>query len=191
MRLLFDEMLEKTARWARLFGVNSLIAKGDDSKILDLASSTRRILVTRDKQLAARCKKIGVRCFFIKSVVLATQLYEIEKAAGKKIFSFPKKTRCPACNGRLAIVAKQKVAEKVPRLVYRSHKKFWFCKQCKKVYWQGGHWKNITGVYGALKTRLRRVLFSKALSRGGRSEAISLSSKTRLRRRNRVKKERK
>lgn len=161
-------MLEKTARWARLFGADSEIAKGNDTAILALARLRRRILVTRDRQLAARCKKRGVRCFLIKSTHLTTQLCEIERAARQKLFSFPKETRCPLCNARLRTVKKQKIAPNVPPLVYRSHRKFWLCRKCGKIYWQGGHWKNINKIYATLKKERKKASASDSAHAGRR-----------------------
>lgn len=143
MKFLFDEMLEKAARWARMFGLDSEIAKGQDEKILALAKTTKRILVTRDRELARNCEKSDVRCFFISATDVATQLRELEVAAGKKLFSFPEKTRCPLCNTPLVVVKKSDIAGRAPPSVLARHKKFWLCKTCGKVYWRGGHWRNI------------------------------------------------
>jgi Uncharacterized conserved protein len=81
-------MLEKTARWARLFGIDSQIAKGEDSKILNAAISTKRILITRDKQLAERCRKKRAKCILLRSVDVAEQLAEIEFALRRMLFFF-------------------------------------------------------------------------------------------------------
>lgn len=173
MRLLFDEMLEKTARWARLFGVDSEIAKGNDTIVLALAGSSRRILITRDRQLAARCKKKGIRCFLIKSTDLATQLCEIERIGGQKLFSFPKKTRCPLCNAKLGTIKKQKITTFIPPLVYHSHRKFWLCEKCRKIYWQGGHWNNINKIYTRLKKE--RKTFVSGSGYAGRRRLLAVS----------------
>jgi uncharacterized protein with PIN domain len=154
MRFLFDEMLEKTARWARLFGIDSQIAKGEDSKILDTAISTKRILITRDKQLAERCRKKRAKCILLRSIDVAEQLAEIEFALRRMLFFLPdKNSRCPVCNTKLSVVKKDFIRDIVPPSVYRSHRKFWFCKNCNKAYWEGGHWKNIKRIYKKFKTK--------------------------------------
>ncbi|MFH1222586.1 MAG: Mut7-C RNAse domain-containing protein [Candidatus Micrarchaeota archaeon] len=153
MQLLFDEMLMKTAKWARIFGVDSLFARGSDDEILLLAKKSGKILVTRDAQLSLRAKKQNLQCIFIVSTDVAEQLAEIEVATGKHIFKFPEETRCPKCNGELFLAEKDAVKDKVPESVYQMQKKFWLCKNCGKIYWEGGHWKNITRIYKKLEEK--------------------------------------
>lgn len=157
MRLIFDEMLEKAGRWARLFGIDSTIAKGPDDKIIAIAKKSKRILITRDKQLAQRCQKAKIRCFLINATDVGNQLFQIETTAGKRLFFFPEKTRCPICNSTLSIKKKKSVSLYVPHSVYIHHRKFWFCKKCKKVYWRGGHWKNILKIKRKLSQLIKKV----------------------------------
>ncbi|MEM2908902.1 MAG: Mut7-C RNAse domain-containing protein [Candidatus Bilamarchaeaceae archaeon] len=153
VRLLFDEMVKKTAKWARLFGVDSECAKGNDTEILRHARTNKRILVTRDNNLAARAPKYKVKAVLLTSLAIPEQLFSIEKALRKQVFRFPEATRCPACNGILTIVSRKEVVGKVPDGVYSKQERFWVCKKCGKIYWEGGHWKNITRVYNELKRK--------------------------------------
>lgn len=153
MKLLFDAMLRSTAKWARLFGVDSEHIEKDDEDVLKYASETGRTLVTMDRELSAKAKKQGIAVILLSTFDVSEQLHVIEKAAGKEIFGFPDKTRCTVCNGKLKTAEITEVRGKIPEKVGQFHQKFWVCTKCGKVYWEGGHWKNITKTYEDLKKR--------------------------------------
>ena len=151
VRLLFDEMLKRTATWCRIFGVDSSHVKDmRDSDVIKKAKQEKRTVVTRDEELAGRCKKHGVDYLFLESDDLAEQLNQLKSDFGN-IFTFPKKTRCPACNGELEITGKEALKEKIPGNVFKKNEKFWICKECGKIYWEGSHWKNITRIFKNIK----------------------------------------
>lgn len=153
MKLLFDAMLKNTAKWARLFGVDSVYITEEDKDVLKSASEGGKILVTMDKDLSERAKKQGINTIFLSTVDVSEQLYKIEQSLEKEIFQFPDKTRCTACNGDLRTVGLDEVKGKIPEKVAKFHKEFWLCINCGKIYWEGGHWKNITKTYEELKKR--------------------------------------
>jgi len=151
VRLLFDEMLKRTATWCRIFGVDSAyIQDVADNELLKTAKEEGRIVVTRDEELAERCRTANVRTILLKNDKLEDQLDQLKSELGS-IFTFPEKTRCPACNGELKIADKEQVKEKVIDNVYKQNEKFWACKECGKVYWEGSHWKNITKIFKNIK----------------------------------------
>lgn len=151
VRLIFDEMLKRTATWCRIFGVDSgHIRDVSDSEIIKTAKKEGRILVTRDEKLAETAKNAGIDTVLLSSDDLSEQLNQLKSELGG-IFTFPEKTRCPACNGELEIVEKEKIKEKVAENVYRQNDKFWVCKECGKTYWEGSHWKNITRIFKNIK----------------------------------------
>jgi uncharacterized protein with PIN domain len=151
VRLIFDEMLRRTATWCRIFGVDSRYVKDiPDNEIIKIARDEKRILVTRDEELAKLSKSGGIRVLLLKNDKLEDQLNQLKSEFGD-IFTFPEKTRCPACNGELEIVDKEEVKEEIPENVYKKNDKFWLCKECKKVYWEGSHWKNITRIFKNIK----------------------------------------
>ncbi len=148
VRLIFDEMLRRTATWCRIFGVDSRYVRDvPDSEILKIAEDENRVLVTRDEKLAELCR---TKVVLLKNDRLEDQLNQLKSELGG-IFTFPEKTRCPACNGRLEIVDKEKVKDRVVDNVYKQNEKFWECEECGKVYWEGSHWKNITRIFKNIK----------------------------------------
>ncbi len=153
MRLLFDEMLKKLASWARIFGIYSeYFTDKSDDQLLAYAKENKLIFVTRDVPLAQRCRKNDVRCVLIRSNDVQKQIAQLVEETGAEI-SFPEKTRCAVCNGELDIVNKESVKDEVPEKVLASQKRFWRCRGCGQVFWEGGHWKNIMKVYEALKKK--------------------------------------
>lgn len=151
VRLIFDEMLGRTAIWCRIFGVDSMyVINADDSEIIKKAKQENRVVVTRDRELAGRCRMADVKSVLLKDEKLEAQLNQLKSELGN-IFTFPENTRCPACNGELKIVAKDKIKEKIPANVYLQNDRFWMCKECSKVYWEGSHWVNITRIFKNIK----------------------------------------
>ncbi len=151
VKLLFDEMLKRTATWCRIFGVDSTyVSKKSDTEIIKIAREEGRVVITRDEELAKRCSKHSIPFLFLEEDSLSHQLSKLKSYFGE-IFTFPEKTRCPKCNGLLELVQRDKVAGKVPEAIYKRNEKFWFCTTCGKIYWAGSHWKNITRIFKAIK----------------------------------------
>lgn len=147
MKLLFDEMVRNTAGWARIFGINSAYVHNlDDDSIMDIAKNQKRVLITRDKLLATRCKKSRVKAILLTTTDVFSQLCTIKNALNLK-FTFPDKTRCPECNHLLHITKKEKISYLVPKNILKRHRKFWYCQTCNKAYWEGSHWKNIKKMF--------------------------------------------
>lgn len=157
-RFLFDEMLKRLASWCRILGLDSEFFSGkSDSELLAYAKKNGLVFVTRDLALSLRCEKSGVRCIFIKSDDIVEQLaWLIKESGAEKEISFPEKTRCASCNGVLDIVGRDAIAAegKLPENVTARHERFWRCRECGKVYWEGGHWRNIRRIYEQVRLKL-------------------------------------
>ena len=97
-----------------------------------------RYLLTRDRQLAQRA---GSKGFYLESDDLDVQLSAVVMRFALR-FDL-ERTRCTACNGLLEKVSKDQVKDQVAEGTWSVHQDFWMCKECRKVYWQGAHWKNI------------------------------------------------
>ncbi len=146
-KFLCDRMLGKLATWLRLFGYDTLYAgdlevEGDEDFFL-INEFRDRILLTRDKELYNRAK--GLRpVFLIKSDRLEGQLREL-KALGIR-FEL-KMDRCSVCNTPLRKPTREEALEVMRREGIKEDlaERFdlWYCERCKKLYWMGGHWKNM------------------------------------------------
>lgn len=143
-RLLADCMLGRLARWLRLLGYNT--AYENDASDLELARRARaegRVLLTRDRDLAARR---GLRTLFVRSERLEEQIEEVREALGPP--PAPSLSRCSVCNGKLEEVPAEEVADHVPPHVLRTHSHFRQCSRCGRIYWPGSH---VAGMSGELE----------------------------------------
>jgi uncharacterized protein with PIN domain len=154
MKFLFDEMLKKLSNWSRIFGLYSEHHIGrSDSELLEIAKENDLVFVTRDVGLSERCKARAMQCVLIKSDKVEEQLAQIIKSTGEKI-TFPEKMRCAACNGEIAPADRKKLKAEIPEDVYKEGKDVWQCGDCRKVFWQGSHWKNMTDMHEKVKALL-------------------------------------
>lgn len=150
MRLLLDEMLGRTVKWLRIFGVDAeAIKPKSDEELIEYAEREKRILVTKDEELAKKCERQKINILFLKKKKIEEQLSEIKNKLGIDL-PFPEKTRCPVCNTELRTVNKQTIVDIVPASVLCKNEKFWLCEKCKKAYWEGSHWKNINKMYDSV-----------------------------------------
>jgi len=150
VKFIADGMLGKLARWLRLAGHDVVYVKElgvgverEDATLVEKARLEERILLTSDVELNGRAKRAGVRSFLASENDVVSQLVEISKLVGQKVEIDLEKSRCPVCNGPLRTAEPREVEGSVPAAVAKYHSQFWVCTGCGKVYWRGGHWKNI------------------------------------------------
>ncbi|MGQ0798349.1 MAG: Mut7-C RNAse domain-containing protein [Methanobacteriota archaeon] len=135
MRILCDHMLGSLARWLRFVGYDTAYPPAiEDRELIAQARAEGRVLLTRDKELAARFD--GAVC--VGSDVLEEQIREVARALPLRIVD--PLSRCSLCNTPVVPVCAAAVRELVPEGVRSRHKEFWRCPTCSKVYWQGSHW---------------------------------------------------
>jgi hypothetical protein len=70
--------------------------------------------------------------------------------------------RCMTCGGRLEPAAREEVAGQVPARSLVWATKFYRCRDCGKVFWEGSHWRRIR--------KVREVAAHLATSRPQRTE---------------------
>ena len=154
VRILFDEMLKNLAHWFRILGIYSEFFTGkSDTQLLEYSRKNGLIFVTRDAPLYDRCRKKGVRCILVKDEPLEDQIAQVLSETGATV-TFPGKTRCASCNGELEEKKKEDLAGTVPENAFSEQQKFWKCKGCGKVFWEGSHWRNINRIYTVVKEKL-------------------------------------
>ncbi len=135
MRLLCDHMLGTLAKWLRFMGYDTAYPGPlDDSELLAFAQREDRVLLTRDKELAARSPE-AIR---VRSDNLEEQIREVAARLGLKVID--PLSRCSLCNAVLAVARPEEIGDLVPEGVRARHAAFWRCPSCGKIYWQGSHW---------------------------------------------------
>ncbi|MCE4607799.1 MAG: Mut7-C RNAse domain-containing protein [Caldisphaeraceae archaeon] len=159
IKFVADAMLGKLTKWLRLLGYDVLYsAEYSDSQIIDIAKRQNRVILTSDRGLYYRAKKIGVGVALLalsKPVEMLATLYSkglIELEVD------PNRSRCPHCNGKLIRVEdKSMVKSRVPPGALKTYKVFYICASCNQVYWEGSHWKNIRRITDEAKLISARI----------------------------------
>ncbi len=138
-RFIADAMLGRLARWMRLLGYDVLYHAGlDDREIARLAVRERRIVLTRDRELAAsRAIRLDRPALLVdadgvrEQLALVFDALDLEPSAGRLF------TRCSRCNGVLADATRETVRGRVPPFVLNTSTRFSTCDGCGRVYWDG------------------------------------------------------
>jgi uncharacterized protein with PIN domain len=141
--LLLDLMLGKLAVYLRTCGYDAAYA-GDrnveaDARIREAAASEGRLLLTRDRQLAASADD----SFLLTARDVEAQLAEL-RAGGFRLEPAEKPVRCGRCNGPLERVdAAAETPEYAPDPATTD---CWRCRDCGGVFWKGSHYERMAEV---------------------------------------------
>jgi len=147
-RFLVDSMLGSLARWLRIGGYDAEYRRdAEDDSLMEEASRTGRILLTRDRVLVLRAKKRGVETILVEGAGEVEQLGALAAALGLELD--PSNSRCPKCNGSLTRVSRDEVRDRVPEASLEAFDLFWMCGSCGGVYWRGSHWDQIASTIEA------------------------------------------
>ena len=146
-RFLVDGMLGRLAKWLRAAGHDVVYeAPFDDLALAERARREERVLLTGDVELAQRR---GVRSLLIQADDLDGQLRQV-----LALFPAPGVgSRCMVCNAVLQEVPLSAVQDFVPARVLEYHTHFWLCPSCRRVYWQGTHWRHMQERLQGLETK--------------------------------------
>ena len=152
-----DAMLGNIARKLRLLGYDSqYFSDIDDEKLIDGARKEKRIIISKDEELIKRAQKLGIGSIRITKKEEIDQFFEIITSVNLKRVKINGNTaRCPKCNSLTESVDKNIIKEKIPQGVLKSNDKFWRCKCCKQIYWEGTHIKNLQEFVGKVNERLQ------------------------------------
>jgi uncharacterized protein with PIN domain len=144
LRFLTDGMLGKLTRWLRILGHDvEYTGSMEDKDLINEAKKEKRILLTRDVELYRQAIGKGAEAFLIKDPNQTANLADLARRFGFKLEVDVKISRCPKCNGRIDVVSKSDVIEKVPATTSSNYDEFWQCRSCGQVYWRGAHWQRI------------------------------------------------
>jgi uncharacterized protein len=146
-RLVADAMLGRLARWLRALGYDTVYDQRlDDAALARLARAEDRLLLTRDRGLAARR---GLRAVLVRSDHLSEQLEQVVSLLPPA--QLPSVGRCAACNGVLEEVDRLSAEGRVPEFIWETHQEFALCRSCGRLYWRGSHWQDISRRLAALR----------------------------------------
>jgi uncharacterized protein with PIN domain len=142
---IVDRMLGTLCRYLRFLGYDTLSANSlregntrEDTLLLKSAERTGRILLTRDRELAARG---GSRAILITGETVLDQLRELVHRG--LVSPEIRLNRCSICNEMLRLAREQEVAAASYAPKDRAGLRFFWCQRCKKLYWMGSHGKSL------------------------------------------------
>ena len=143
-RFICDVHLGKLARRLRLLGFDAAYRSDwADSELANVSVVEKKILLTRDRHLLMR--KDVVRGLLLRNMVPDEQVVEI--LIRLRLVDHCKPfTRCLACNGMLALVARngtKDVADVVPPKVRRHFSEYHCCNSCRRMFWKGSHHRRL------------------------------------------------
>ncbi len=148
LTFLCDAMVGKLARLLRIFGYNTVYAEevepsAPDSKLLEFALKTNRIILTRDLPFFKRADQ---KCIYLEELDPYKNLIHLKDKLGLNLDFSMEKARCSSCNSLLErIPEKEAIIDLVKPETYHSFNEFFSCTNpdCKKIYWKGSHIEKI------------------------------------------------
>jgi uncharacterized protein len=144
-RFIADRMLGTLTRYLRFMGYNTTSANGlvagnrkEDTLLLEIALKEHRILLTKDAELARRGKELTV--LVRPEDVLDQVQFLIDRGLIKRRLTM---SRCSLCNTVLREANSCEIgsADYAPK-DWRGFSFYW-CEQCRKLYWNGSHGRRI------------------------------------------------
>ena len=150
-----DAMLGNIAKKLRLMGYDTkYFSDIDDESIIQMAGKENRIVISRDKDLVRISQKNGLNAIHIQSDDEIHQLYDIMDCLNLKMVEINgDKARCPNCNSETQTINKKNVYQKLPQKVLEQNDKFWICKGCNQIFWEGTHIQNLQKLVRTLNER--------------------------------------
>ena len=136
MRFLCDEMLVRLARLLRAAGYDTYLASGGekDSALLHIAREEGRLLLTRDKRLAAAA---APDCVLIAGRGVEAEAESLSRALVLD-WAFAPFTRCVMDNARLRPASLDEI-DRMPPKAQALPGPFRACPACGRLYWPGSH----------------------------------------------------
>ncbi|MBP0631766.1 MULTISPECIES: Mut7-C RNAse domain-containing protein [unclassified Cupriavidus] len=139
MHFVADAHLGGLAHLLRMTGFDTLYDNHfEDSEIERIAVDEGRVVLTRDRELLKR-RRITHGCY-VRALKPRQQVREIfarlDLARSARPFSL-----CLDCNVPLHTLDVAAAAGRVPDGVLERHRSFVTCDQCRRVFWEGSHWR--------------------------------------------------
>lgn len=152
-------MIGSLAKKMRILGFDcKYFAAANDEDLVVCVHNEDRIILTRDRALAQKCKKQGIKVIYLSSHTEREQLAEIARDMGWRSLKLDiASTRCTVCNGQNEQVQKQTIISILPPKVAEQVEQFWQCNSCKKIYWAGTHIRNVEKLIDEINAELQTI----------------------------------
>ena len=139
---ILDVHLGKLARRLRILGFDCQYSNDrDDPEIIRIALDEQRIIITRDRGILKQSKvRHGMLIRSDQPNIQVLEVLQRYRLAGQ-IRPF---LRCPCCNGLLQPIEKGAVRHRLLPRTALYYNEFHQCRNCRKLYWQGAHFRRIS-----------------------------------------------
>lgn len=144
LAFIADAHMGGLARMLRMLGFDTLYDNAlHDAEIVRIASSERRVVLTRDRELLKRGEVM--RGCFVHALKPESQLREVARRYGiaERMQPF---ALCLHCNLPLEPAPADAVAERAPERIRERYHTFMQCPGCRRVFWEGSHWERMRSV---------------------------------------------
>ena len=140
-RFLADAHLGKLAGYLRMLGFDTLFgSSGGDRELAEVAAREKRILLSRDRALLMH--RVVTHGCFVRPLKPRDQLAYLVRRLDLCRLVRPF-SRCMRCNGDLRAASKSEVLAFLPPAVRGTCDEFRRCRQCRRIYWKGSHYRHM------------------------------------------------
>lgn len=144
-RFIVDINVGHLVRKLRMLGYDTLFINPiDDSSLVEIALDQGRILISGDRGIfERRLLKTGkVRGLWVDTYETHPwQLRQVMRAF--RLGNHLSLTRCIECNTALTVKSKEEAEGHVPPFVFETVRRYSYCPDCRKFFWEGDHVKRM------------------------------------------------
>ena len=140
-QFIADGHLGKMVRDLRLLGIDVAYERdAEDRRLVDIATSENRGLLTRDRRLLMHS---AIRHgYYLRSQQAFEQTIEVLCRFNLNATIQPF-SRCLRCNSLLESVGKSEIVHRLKPLTKRYYEQFRNCRGCGQIYWSGSHFDKL------------------------------------------------
>lgn len=157
IRFFVDAMLGNIAKKLRLLGYDSkYFSDIDDEELLQNSKKENRVIISKDHYLLRKAEKLNLKSVLVTKNSEIEQFLEISRHVNLNIFEINGDiARCPKCNSITECTEKRTIKGKVPPKIFENNERFWICKDCNQMYWEGTHITNLQKFVEEINERLQ------------------------------------
>ncbi len=149
-KFVLDVHLGKLVKYLRMAGFDCLYDPSlNDSEIIHISTLQKRIILTRDKGILKNSKV--THGMFVRATMPTEQFREVISRLQLERFIKPF-TRCTACNEPIEQIEKNEIIHQLLPLTRKHYSDFYRCSGCKKIYWEGSHFKRMKQLLDKIMT---------------------------------------
>ncbi len=147
-KFVLDVHLGRLAGYLRMLGFDAVYSNRlSDLELVRISCEEKRILLTRDRGVLKH--SAVTHGYWLRATDSRRQAEEVVTRFDLARSLRPL-TRCMVCNEPLRAVAKADVCGRVPPGTLQWCDEFQECGGCRRVYWEGSHWRRMRHWIGQL-----------------------------------------